>query len=584
LSGDGLSRGEIARRKKFLEFGPADARRLAALAPLARRYADEVIEELYKHFLSFEEARKFFADPGALNRVKRLQKDYFLRLTSGRYDRDYIANRLRVGAVHERSGVVVKLYLGAYRRYLDSVARRLWSAGEGQREQIFQGLRSLLKVVFLDIGLTIDTYVFERERTIRVQNQELAEQYRQVAKASRLKSEFLANMSHELRTPLNAIIGFSELLHDGRAGTLNIKQKSYVHDVLSSAHHLLQLIEDVLDLSRIEAGKMEFVPEPIDPLRLAAQVRDGLRTLIASKHITLRNEIDPRLKRIMLDSAKLKQVIFNYLSNALKFTPEGGRVTLRMRAARPDTLRVEIEDTGIGIRAEDIPRLFTQFEQLDASASKKYQGTGLGLALTKRIVEAQGGSVGVRSRPGRGSLFYAQLPLGQVPAAIAASNRHAAAFAATGSGRAASSTSDRATKVLLVGDDRDDLKPLRAVLRGHGYTTETADNALAALRSAAENSPGCVVLAVNMLQAAGLDFLRRLRTTAAGAHIPVIVLVAGQVAKAERRRLRMMAQAVVTEGNGSMRELLAEVDAALCAERVPPLTPKETLFESKVRV
>jgi signal transduction histidine kinase len=410
LADNGLSDQEMAARKAFLEFSADDAQRLAALAPLARKYANEVIEELYTHFLSFTEAREFFRDRTTLDRVKRLQKRYFLRLTSGRYDRKYIADRLLVGAVHERIGLVVKLYLGAYRRYLDSVARRLWGAAGGSRRQGFEAFRSLLKIVFLDIGLAIDTYVSERERTIRVQNQELAEQYRRVQEANRLKSQFLANMSHELRTPLNAIIGFSELLHDGKAGSVDARQKEYLADSLANARHLLGLINDVLDLAKVESGTMSFNLEPVDIAELVREAKQAVEASAWRKKIDLRTEIEAEVVAPTLDRGRLKQVLFNYLSNAVKFTAEGGRVVVRLRADG-EQLVVEVEDSGIGISKEDLPRLFSQFQQLDGSSSKKYQGTGLGLAITKQVVEAQGGTVGVRSTPGRGSTFYARLPL-----------------------------------------------------------------------------------------------------------------------------------------------------------------------------
>jgi PAS domain S-box-containing protein len=254
------------------------------------------------------------------------------------------------------------------------------------------------------------------EEQLRRKNQELEEQNRRIHEATRLKSEFLANMSHELRTPLNSIIGFSELLHDGRVGEVSVKQKEYVGDVLASARHLLQLINDVLDLSKIESGKMEFFPEPIDPSELVREVCDIMRTLVARKRIQMGVEIDARLKEIVLDPGKLKQVLFNYLSNAIKFTPDEGHVTIAMRPDGTETFILEVIDTGIGIKAEDIPRLFVEFQQLDSSASKKYQGTGLGLALTKRMVEAQGGEVGVSSVPGVGSVFFARPPLREVDA------------------------------------------------------------------------------------------------------------------------------------------------------------------------
>ncbi len=257
------------------------------------------------------------------------------------------------------------------------------------------------------------------EEQLRRKNDELEEQNRRVQQANRLKSEFLANMSHELRTPLNGIIGFTELMHRGKTGKMSDVQEEYLGDILTSARHLLQLINDVLDLSKVEAGRMDFHPEPLDLGRLVGEVRDVLRTLAAKKRIRVDTEIPGGLPQVIADPAKLKQVLYNYLSNALKFTEDDGRVTIRIAPEREADFRIEIEDTGIGIQPEDLSRLFVEFQQLDASTSKRYQGTGLGLALTKRIVEAQGGQVGVRSQPGKGSVFHAVLPWVARPAAPA---------------------------------------------------------------------------------------------------------------------------------------------------------------------
>ena len=229
-------------------------------------------------------------------------------------------------------------------------------------------------------------------------------------RANRLKSQFLANMSHELRTPLNAIIGFSELIHDGKAGGVTPEQKEFLGDILTSSHHLLQLINDVLDLAKVESGKMEFRPERVDVGRVVKEVCDILRSLAASKRIAMNAAIDGALAPVVTDPAKLKQVLYNYLSNALTFTPDEGRITVRVNAESGDHFRLEVQDTGIGIHPQDLDRLFVEFQQLEAGAAKKYPGTGLGLALTKRIVEAQGGRVGVESAPGRGSTFFAVLP------------------------------------------------------------------------------------------------------------------------------------------------------------------------------
>jgi protein-histidine pros-kinase len=248
------------------------------------------------------------------------------------------------------------------------------------------------------------------EAELQLKNRELERQSSMLQKANRLKSEFLANMSHELRTPLNAIIGFSELMHDGKLGPVSAAHQEYLGDILASARHLQELINDILDLSKVEAGKIEFRPQPVQLSRITGEVREILQTQSAGKRISVSLDIAPEAEEVVLDPAKLKQVLYNYLSNALKFTPEGGQVIVRARAEDPEMFRIEVEDNGIGIHAADINKLFVEFQQLDSSAGKRHQGTGLGLALTKSLVEAQGGRVGASSVLGRGSVFYAVLP------------------------------------------------------------------------------------------------------------------------------------------------------------------------------
>ncbi|HEV8241643.1 MAG TPA: PAS domain S-box protein [Thermoanaerobaculia bacterium] len=231
-----------------------------------------------------------------------------------------------------------------------------------------------------------------------------------IQEASRLKSEFLANMSHELRTPLNAIIGFADLMHKGKVGPLSDEHREYVGDILTSSRHLLQLINDVLDLAKVESGKMEFRPALVELPKLVGEVRDILRGLAASKRLRVETALDPGLEGVVVDAARVKQVLYNYLSNAMKFTPEGGTITIAAASEGPEHFRLSVADTGIGIAAEDLGKLFVEFQQLDASPGKRFQGTGLGLALTKRIVEAHGGRVEVESAVGRGSTFSAILP------------------------------------------------------------------------------------------------------------------------------------------------------------------------------
>jgi PAS domain S-box-containing protein len=262
------------------------------------------------------------------------------------------------------------------------------------------------------------------ERRIAAANEEAARrevleaQNRRIQEAARLKSEFVANMSHELRTPLNSIVGFAELMADQRFGPLPAKYRDFAQILRSSAQHLLQLINDILDLAKVDSGKIEFQPEPVDLPALVREVTAIVNGLAVNGKIQIAVDVDPAVRRVHIDPMRLKQVLYNYLSNAIKFTPEGGRVALRVRPEGKKRFRIEVEDTGIGIRQEDEHRLFVEFQQLDASTAKRFRGSGLGLAMTKRLVEAQGGTVGVRSVFGSGSTFYATLPQ-QVTAAAA---------------------------------------------------------------------------------------------------------------------------------------------------------------------
>ncbi len=257
---------------------------------------------------------------------------------------------------------------------------------------------------------------FATQSALAIQNarlfREIEDKSGQLEAANRHKSEFLANMSHELRTPLNAIIGFSEVLLEHMFGELNEKQDEYVDDVLSSGRHLLSLINDILDLSKVEAGRMELELAQFD-LPLAVENTITLVRERASRHgISLHREVDKRLGDFVGDERMIKQILLNLLSNALKFTTEGGRVEVKA-VLLDGSVEISVSDTGIGIAPEDQEAIFEEFRQVGTPYTQKREGTGLGLTLTKKFVEIHGGKIWVESEVGKGSRFIFTLPIRQ---------------------------------------------------------------------------------------------------------------------------------------------------------------------------
>jgi signal transduction histidine kinase len=255
---------------------------------------------------------------------------------------------------------------------------------------------------------------FASQSALAIQNarlfREIADKSRQLEAASRHKSEFLANMSHELRTPLNAILGFSEVLAEEMFGEVNEKQAEYLQDILASGRHLLSLINDILDLAKVEAGRLE-----LDLARFhLPSALDNALTLVrerATRHgITLTQQVDPGVGDIVADERKVKQILLNLLSNAVKFTPSGGRVTLTAAVADGAVI-IAVRDTGVGIASEDQAAIFEEFRQVGRDNTRKHEGTGLGLTLAKKFVELHGGRIWVESQVGQGSTFRFILPV-----------------------------------------------------------------------------------------------------------------------------------------------------------------------------
>lgn len=322
---------------------------------------------------------------------------------------------------------------------------------------------------------------------------------------SEFKSKFLASMSHELRTPLNAIIGFSELLEQEVFGPLNERQQDYVQNVLTSGRHLLNLVNDILDLSKIQAGRMTLSREWVELVPIAEAVVHVVGGLAQKRDLSLSVTVPEDLPQIYADPVRIKQVLYNLLSNAIKFTPEGGKV--RLVAERTgETVTVVVEDTGIGIKAEDIPRLFQEFEQIEPSSGEKPEGTGLGLALTKRMVEMHAGSIEITSEVGRGTRVKFDLPARATAAQTIPADL------------------PREDLVVIVEDDPRAAELIAGHLLGVGLGVAFARNAEEGRRVIDQLRPRAITLDINMEGVDGWALLADLKSAPQTADIPVVVI------------------------------------------------------------
>jgi PAS domain S-box-containing protein len=381
----------------------------------------------------------------------------------------------------------------------------------GSRVPVLVGVASLNEAQ--TIAFVLDISERKRLESVRARSVELETENRRIQEASRLKSEFLANMSHELRTPLNSIIGFAELLHDREVDPDSPQYLEFLGDILKSGRHLQQLINDVLDLAKVEAGKIELRPEPVEIAQLIAEVSAVVRGAASGKQIRIEAEVADDAQHATLDPGRFKQILYNYLSNALKFTPEKGRVVVSARTEGADMLCLTVEDTGIGIAPADLGRLFVDFQQLEEGATKKHAGTGLGLALTKRLVEAQGGSVGVKSVLGKGSQFFALLPL-HAPASGIIIDRMPAKYGLR----------DGAAAVLVIEDDARDRALIIQTLARAGYGVEAVATGRQAIGSCADRVFDAITLDLLLPDMTGLDVLHRIRLEGKNKQTPVIVV------------------------------------------------------------
>jgi PAS domain S-box-containing protein len=385
------------------------------------------------------------------------------------------------------------------------------------RDGTYHWIRDDARVIRDGQGNAVQLFGAWLDITERVHVEEELRRARVAAEgANRAKSDFLAKMSHELRTPLNSIIGFSEMLEDEAFGSLNDKQRRSVDNVLTSGRQLLQVINDILDLSKVEAGRMQLAPVELDVGAALAEVRGVIESLARLKSHSVDIEVEPGVPTLLADAGRFRQIMYNLLSNAIKFTPDGGRILITARRAGGEgAVEIAVADSGIGIAPVDQERIFREFEQLDSAYVRQQQGTGLGLALTRKLVELHGGRIWVESEVGRGSTFRFILPHRAHP------RPSPAPFAMP---REAGVSVGGGPLVLVVEDDLRAGDLLGHYLREAGYRVAQASSGAQAIVLAKSLKPDAITLDILLPGEDGLAILGSLKASPDTSGIPVVVV------------------------------------------------------------
>jgi PAS domain S-box-containing protein len=418
----------------------------------------------------------------------------------------------------------------------------------------------------------------EMERSMREEkeraedlNRQLQEQIhraeqlqREAESANNAKSQFLANMSHELRTPLNAILGMTEAMLDRVFGDLDERQISSLETIQRSGRHLLDLISEILDLSKIEAGRLTLEKSPTDPVSLARQCLGMVRPLAERKQVSLDSDFPPSTPTLALDERRLRQALLNLLGNAVKFTPDGGRITLAVgwsaeTASSPSELTFTVSDSGIGIAQDDLERVFKPFHQVENHLTRQHEGTGLLLALVRNLVELHGGRVSVASRLGQGSRFTLHFP--NLDAASAKSPTLPPVQGTPNPDRIrqpAFNAPSQTRRILYAEDNEANLATLGAYLEAHRFEVIAARDGFAALEAFAKEPVDCVLVDIQMPGLDGFEMMQRLRATPEGASVPIIAVTALAAEEDRQRCLAVGANDVFTKPL-ALRKLLDRI-------------------------
>ena len=391
--------------------------------------------------------------------------------------------------------------------------------------------QALVRVIANQAAISLDNASLHASaqrqlQEIALQKHELEVANAQIQENSRLKSEFLANMSHELRTPLNAILGFSEILKDNLAGKMSAaQQQECLENIHSSGRHLLGLVNDVLDLSKIEAGRLELQYEEFQLGPAIGEVLTVVRPLAERARVALQVEVDHEDSLVRADKGKFKQVLYNLLANAIKFTPEGGYALVRARTKpRAGQLVLQVKDSGIGIDPQHHEEIFSEFFQVQSSADRPYEGTGLGLALVKRMVGLHGGTIKVESQLGKGATFTVTLPLHGL--------RH---------------NGQLRNRILVIEDNPSSLELSTLVLRGQGLKVDTALDGQEGLQKAKAHPYDLILMDIQLPGIDGLTVTRLLKADPRTSQTPIVALSARAMLGDEREAMEAGCSGYITK-------------------------------------
>lgn len=537
-----LTDESIERRKRFVGLDTTDLRRIEAIRPILTGKIDELTTVFVEFLRGLDESAALFENAEAVEEVKRLKREHLIAMVSCDYDRAYVDQRLELGFLYSKVGLDTCVFLGAFHHLMRAVGTAVMANSGPDLMSAFDNFMSFKKVAFFDIGLIVDIMVAERERTISAQqeailllnselelrvkdrtsrletaNRELLMAKEEAEQATHAKTNFLSSMSHELRTPLNAILGFGQLLESEVDRATKEQKADFVRHIIKAGRHLLTLINEILDLAKIEAGHVALSPEPVALPEILSECRAMLEPLAAERGVRMIFPEENQLY-VQADRLRLKQVLLNLLSNAIKYNRDQGAVVVEYAVAPADKIRVSVQDTGLGVPRDQMHHLFKPFNRLGQEAGQQ-EGTGIGLVVTKRLVERMGGAIGVTSQEGAGSTFWIELPSSEPavqPAVIMPMLAPTAPIPAE----------DRAL-LLYVEDNPANLKLIEEIISFRGdLDLISAPDGQLGVQLARAHLPDLVLMDIHLPGLSGAEAQQILKSDPRTAHIPIVALTA----------------------------------------------------------